>query len=201
MSAPSCDPAPHPGCGTADSAGTHRAVAVRLADRLWNHGDLSAVGEHCGPRLRTHLPYVSEAFGASALEQAVVDRRRALPDVRYRTLDVLAEGDLVMLRAEFRGTHLGELAGLPPTGREVCATETTLFRFEGGRVVELWQQSDGLAVMTQLGLIAPEETNPLGRIAHSLKATARLALLRARARARAGEVEGAARAAGRGGRR
>ncbi|WP_327351137.1 ester cyclase [Streptomyces sp. NBC_01304] len=178
MSAPSCDPPPYTGGPEADA---YPAIADRLADRLWNHGDLSAIDDHCGPHLRTHLPDVSEELGAAALEQAVLDRRRALPDTRYRTLDVLAEGDLVLLRAEYRGTHRGELAGLPPTGRAVCATETTLFRFEDGRVVELWQQSDGLAVMTQLGLIAPEETPPLGRIAHSLKATARLALLRVRA--------------------
>ena len=52
-----------------------------------------------------------------------------------------------------RGTHQGEFMGIAPTGREVTWTETHVGRFENGKLVEHWGNSDDLGMMQQIGAV------------------------------------------------
>jgi predicted ester cyclase len=64
------------------------------------------------------------AFPPVDLEVGTGARRRlyemfyqALPDARVEVLDVVAEGDKVVILDRFGGTHRGEFLGRPGTGR------------------------------------------------------------------------------------
>lgn len=161
--------------------GDLKDLVGQIADRVWNRGDLSAVDEHFRPDVVGHLPGVAELRGPAVYRRAALERRRALPDLRYRTLHCFGEEDRVMLRAELLGTHLGRLAGIPATGMRVRTTEMTIFRFQDGRVAELWQQGDDLGVLDQLGLVPPAGLGPLGQVCHAVGVTARLTALTRRA--------------------
>lgn len=70
------------------------------------------------------------------------------------TLDVeeiIAEGDLVSIRGMFRGTHLGEFAGVPPTGRKVEFSVFITYRIAHGKIVDHWMLTDNLELMKQIG--------------------------------------------------
>jgi hypothetical protein len=74
---------------------------------------------------------------------------------------MLAEGDRVVTRWTARGTHRGELMGIPPTGKPVTMTGITINRLEGGKVVEDWTVFDQLGLLQQLGAIpAPGAPQP-----------------------------------------
>ena len=81
----------------------------------------------------------------------------AFPDVSITVDDVLAEGDQVVCRYTFRGTHQGETEDFgPPTGRQIVLEGITIHRFEGDKIVETWERYDNLRVLQQLGLV-PEQ--------------------------------------------
>ena len=65
----------------------------------------------------------------------------------------IAEGDKVVVQWSARGTHRGELMGVPPTGKAVQVLGTTLSRLESGRVVEEWTTWDEAGMLRQLGLL------------------------------------------------
>lgn len=67
--------------------------------------------------------------------------------------DLLAEGDKVVDRWTARGTHPGELIGIPPTGKEVTITGMDILRISNGKIAEIWHQEDMLGMMQQLGVI------------------------------------------------
>jgi len=67
--------------------------------------------------------------------------------------DLIAEGDKVAARLRVRGTHLGDLNGIAPTGRRVDFTGIVMSRVEGGRIAEDWANFDDLGMMRQLGVI------------------------------------------------
>ena len=80
------------------------------------------------------------------------------PDMQYTIEDMIAEADKVVVRYTFRGTHQkGEIYGISPTGKQVTHVGSAIYRFAGGKVVELWDIWDALGVMQQLGVIPSAE--------------------------------------------
>ena len=75
------------------------------------------------------------------------------PDGEITVDDLLAEGDRMAVRFTLRGTHEGEILGVPATGRRVEVTGQSFFRFEDARIVERWQALDQLGLMVQLGAV------------------------------------------------
>lgn len=87
------------------------------------------------------------------LRQRVAAFRRAFPDLTLEPELLIAEDDLVAMRATGRGTHLGMFQGVEPTGRTWSATCTALYRVEGGAIVDAWVQWDLLAILEQIGAV------------------------------------------------
>jgi predicted ester cyclase len=84
--------------------------------------------------------------------------REAFPDWHSTFEELIAEGDRVTERWTGRGTHLGELhlgelQGIPPTGKRVEGPGSVFYRIVGGKIVEFRGQFDMLGLMQQLGLI------------------------------------------------
>ena len=100
------------------------------------------------------------AAGPPGVRQQFDGFRAAFPDFRATILDQVAEGDKVVTRKVFHGTHLGSLQGIAPTGREVEIHVIDIVRVEGGRIVEHWNCVDRLGLLAQLGAVpgAPATT-------------------------------------------
>ena len=64
--------------------------------------------------------------------------------------DQVAERDRVTTRWSAVGTHIGEFAGIPPTGRNVILAGIDIHRLDGDRLVELWEQLDLATIISQL---------------------------------------------------
>src|SRR5207244_1224327 len=91
-----------------------------------------------------------ETFGPVAME--------ALGET-YTLDEILAEGDTVAARFTGRGTHRGEFAGLPPTGKPVVTEAVVIYRVANGQIVDYRLTWDTLGVMQQLGAtLAPGGT-------------------------------------------
>jgi predicted ester cyclase len=73
--------------------------------------------------------------------------------------DSLSQGDRVAVRFRLRGTHTGELLGIPPTGKTVNISATGIFRVVDGKATDNWVNVDALGLMQQLGVV-PEPSIP-----------------------------------------
>ena len=77
-----------------------------------------------------------------------------MSDARWVVHDVLAgENDTVTVRWTGQGTHDGNLAGIPPSGKPVSVEALTLFRLQGDKIVELWDCWDALGLLQQVGVV------------------------------------------------
>ena len=66
----------------------------------------------------------------------------AFPDGRHILEEAIAQGDKVVTRGIFKGTHQGELMGIAPTGKQVTFSVVHIDRLENGKIVEHWGQGD-----------------------------------------------------------
>jgi steroid delta-isomerase-like uncharacterized protein len=134
------------------STDENRAI-VRSAVEAFNRGDWDAVNRLFAADYVDHDP--SRAGlppGPEGVKQAWSMFRAAFPDLQGTVKDMIAEGDKVVVRGVVRGTHRGELMGIPPTGRQMTVTLIDINRIEGGKLVERWGVSDMLGMMQQLGV-------------------------------------------------
>ena len=77
----------------------------------------------------------------------------AFPDCHFTIDDMIAEGDQVVTKKTFTGTHEAEFAGIPPTGKRVTLQFVDIMRVRDGRITEHWLSMDQLSFMQQLGVI------------------------------------------------
>jgi steroid delta-isomerase-like uncharacterized protein len=77
----------------------------------------------------------------------------AFPDCRFTIDDMIAEGDQVVTKKTFTGTHTEELSGIPPTGKRVTLQFADVMRVRDGKIVEHWLAMDQMSFMQQLGLL------------------------------------------------
>jgi predicted ester cyclase len=62
----------------------------------------------------------------------------ALERVEAVSSDLVAEGDLVVHRSTQRVRHVGEVLGVPATGRIVTVEHVEMWRVTDGKIVEHW---------------------------------------------------------------
>jgi steroid delta-isomerase-like uncharacterized protein len=135
----------------------NKADTRRAVDEFWNKGNMELLNEFWATNYIHHDPGTPEVNDLEGFKQWVITTRTGFPDLKVTIEDIIAEGDKVVTRWTFRGTHKGELGGIPPTGKQVTMTGITIDRIADGKTVESWWNSDGLGFLQQLGVIPPIE--------------------------------------------
>ena len=131
----------------------NKAIARRFA-HVWGKESLATVDELADPSLSVSYPILPDVIrGPEGFKQFLTGFHAAFPDAEVTIGNEIAEGDKVVVRWIVRGTHRGELLGIPPTGKQVAVTGITIYRLVGGKVVEERGEEDALGLMRQLGVI------------------------------------------------
>jgi steroid delta-isomerase-like uncharacterized protein len=132
----------------------NKAVAKRFFD-AWNARDLDAFDEIIAPDAEDHDPQnpFHEMRGPAGARRLAEMYHSAFSDSRFEVREQIAEGDFVATRWTGKGTHDGELMGIPPTGKSVDVAGITIDRIADGKIVESWGCFDALGMMQQVGAI------------------------------------------------
>jgi steroid delta-isomerase-like uncharacterized protein len=139
----------------------NKATIRRGFEEIWNQGNLAVMDETFAPTAMLHSPVQPEPLrGLEILKTLVTRLRVAFPDFHVTIEDLLAEGEIVVVRYTMRGTHRGDYFGIPPTGRPVTSPEIELFRVVDGKIEEMWLEFNVMDVLQQLGVMPPMEKVP-----------------------------------------
>jgi len=139
----------------------NKRIARRSFEELFSEGQLDVVYEVFAPDYVGHDPTMpKEIRGPDEFKQFVRMYRTAFPDLKLTVEEQIAEGDRVVTRFTARGTHRGELMGIPPTGNKVAITGISIDRMVNGKSVESWTNYDALSMLQQLGVMARPSAQP-----------------------------------------
>ena len=139
------------------SAETNKQVARRYYDDVLNGRNLDVLEELAVQDYQEHGTKMEQATGLAGLRERVMNLTTAL-DPRFTLEDIVAEGDRVAVRWTNSGTHVGDLPGIPATGKSFTISGTDFYRFQGDKMAEHWDVVDQLALLQQLGLIPSPES-------------------------------------------
>jgi steroid delta-isomerase-like uncharacterized protein len=130
----------------------NKTLVRRFYEDAFNQRNLALVDELCSTTHVFHNPPTT-LHGREEFKQLLSVYLTAFPDARFTVEDEIAEGEKVTSRYTFRGTHQGELMGIPPTGKQVTVTGIIINRIAGGQSVEGWLNFDALGLLQQLGAL------------------------------------------------
>jgi predicted ester cyclase len=93
---------------------------------------------------------VRQYVADEALIEHIAQVEAAFPAYELITEQMVAERDLVAVRATFRGVHRGVFAGIQPTGKIVSSGLMITYGVADDKIVEHWMQFDFFSLLQQL---------------------------------------------------
>lgn len=124
-------------------------LARRLYEEVWGRGELRVLDELAVQDVVDHH-HGQRSVGN--LKRSVKNLRVSFPDLRFELEGQETEEDRVTTRWTASGTDRGGVLWYPPTGKAVTFSGTFTDRFEDGRLVEHWGESDTPGLLRRLGL-------------------------------------------------
>ena len=130
-----------------------KALVRRFVDEVQSGGNTDLIDEICSPEFVNHSAPPGTPADREGIRILTTMFKGAFPDSYFTVEDMIAEGDKVVTRKTFHGTHEGEFMSIPPSGRTVNVSLIDVVRISDGQVVEHWSVGDNLGMMQQLGVI------------------------------------------------
>ncbi len=130
----------------------HNKDTARRLYELINAGQVEAVADLVSLDYEEHDPLPGQGSG----KEGVLDRFSLLATAlapRFTIEDVVAENDRVVVRWTNAGTHVGEFAGIPATGKTFTMSGIDIYSVVDGLLCEHWHVVDQLSMLAQLGLL------------------------------------------------
>ncbi|WP_321929161.1 ester cyclase [Paraburkholderia guartelaensis] len=124
-------------------------------EEVLNQGQIDATERFFWEDMVEQVPFPGQGPGIEGLKDVVRGMRAAFPDMHWRVEEQLTEGDRVLTRFEWTGTHRGAFLGVDATGRSVTVWGMVIDRFQDGRIKETRLIMDTLGLMIQLGAVPP----------------------------------------------
>ena len=146
----------------------NKAIVGRWFEGFWgNPWNPKIIDELAAPDMLLQYSLHAPRRGRTDVRDFMNGFRAAFPDLNFcGTADLIAEGDYVVAQWEGGGTHSGPAfsdflaGGLPAaTGRKLHFTGTTVLKVVNGKIVQEIGLDDGVAALTQLGLMNPAESS------------------------------------------
>jgi steroid delta-isomerase-like uncharacterized protein len=132
----------------------NKALIREMVEEVFNRGNTSRADEYLAADFveREVLP-PGIPRDREGVKQLTIMLRSAFPDFKATIDDIVAEGDKMVVRQTWTGTHKGDFMGMPATGKCVSFGVIDIIRMSGGKAAEHWGLMDSMTMMQQLGAI------------------------------------------------
>jgi steroid delta-isomerase-like uncharacterized protein len=136
-------------------------LSRRIFEDVWNRKNLNAIDDLIAADYVHHDAGTLAANGPDGYKHFVTSYMNAFPDAQFTIHDAFtvgqnSDGENEVTRWTVVGTHEGELAGIPRTGRRFSVTGISIARIANGKITESWNNWDALGLMQQLGVVPAE---------------------------------------------
>ena len=131
------------------------SIVRRFVEETINQGHIDSAAEFVWEDMVEQVPFPGQGPGIEGLKDVLRGFRAGFPDIHFAIEEQIVEGEKVLSRFEWTGTHQGNFLGVPATGRSVKVWGMVIDRLVDGRIKETRIIMDGLGLMMQLGAIPP----------------------------------------------
>lgn len=131
-------------------------VVKRFVEEVINQGRLEVADEIVALDFVELDPLPGQQPGRNGLTEVIAMMRSAFPDIHWVIEEVIEEGEKVVSRFTWTGTHKGTFLGIPATDRSVNVKGVVIDRIVDGKMTDSRILMDNLGWMHQLGILPPQ---------------------------------------------
>jgi predicted ester cyclase/heme-degrading monooxygenase HmoA len=132
-----------------NTAQTNKEVVRKIYEESLNKRNLGSLKEI----ISEDYTGVQGMKGVAGFEPPITQLIQAFPDVQWKVLELIAEGDKVMVKWEIQGTHTHTFQHIAPTGKKISGTGMGVYTLRDGKVVSTQVQTDRLGFLQELGVL------------------------------------------------
>jgi predicted ester cyclase len=132
------------------SSQANKAIALRYAQEGWGtQSNWEAVwDELVASDVVLHFNSFPEPIvGLDANKEFSKGLFEGFPAIKNTIEDVVAEGDLVIIRSTLEGKQTGPFLGMAATDKRVKMNDFTLYKIRDGKISEMWYETNLLSLM------------------------------------------------------
>ena len=133
----------------------NKAALKRYYDEIMNKGNFSLLADLVDEEYYLESPTTKSEKGLEDFKKRYADRIAVSSDGFFTIDEMVAEGDIVVIRGYMKGTHTGDAPEMPATGKPYNAAYTAFYYFKNGKIVKGWTIHDVLTRFQQLGITPP----------------------------------------------
>ena len=130
--------------------GKNKAAAQQVIDDLFSKGRYELIDQLYAKDCVIHTN--SKTLRCEEGIEEGKGFRAAAPDLVMTADQAVEQGNIVTVRWTARGTNTGQGNGIPATGKKLLVHGTSRFRFENGKIAEVWTNYDHHGMLRQLGV-------------------------------------------------
>ncbi len=136
------------------STESNKEILAQFIEDVWNRERLDDLQRFVAQAYTVFHdpgdPWHGRSLDHAGFTERVMQSRAAAPDQKFTIQDMVGENDKVATAWKWQGTHLGQIAGIPPTGNAITMSGLTLYYFDQKKLVGHWQVADRLSVYQQV---------------------------------------------------
>jgi predicted ester cyclase len=145
---------PYNGKSSVDTEYSRTIVERFIKEVLINH-NLKKIQDIISPNILIHptaMPCEASYFGINGLCEWLNNQWKSFPDLTIIKYFTIAQNEIVAMHWTAQGKSEGIFFMLQPSGKDVKFTGNSMYRIENGKIAEIWDTRNTLAIMKQINL-------------------------------------------------
>jgi steroid delta-isomerase-like uncharacterized protein len=131
-----------------------KEILRSFIQKVWNEGNIDVIPEYIADKYSVIHdpgdPWDGMELDIAGFQNRVSKSRAPVPDQCFEIQELYENENSVCITWLWNGTHLEEIAGIPPSGKKLYMSGATVYYFQNNRITGHWQIADRLSVFQQL---------------------------------------------------
>ncbi|MCY3412473.1 MAG: ester cyclase [Candidatus Heimdallarchaeota archaeon] len=133
---------------------SNKEIIKLFYEKMWSEGDLIITDQIIHPEYHPRDVGMPEK-GPALLKKEIGYFRSIFPDLHYRIIEMVEDGDKICVRYQGNGTQKGNGWGFEPTDKKIEFDGAAIFTLESGLIIDSWRSYCLFDIFVQTGHIPP----------------------------------------------
>lgn len=130
-------------------ARSNKEVVRQLFELVLNKGNMGLLPDY----IAGDYEGLQGKKGVAGFEEVITPLIKAFPDIQWKVEELIGEGDKVVVRWSWKGTHTGQFRNFTPTGKSITNSAIAIYRLKDGKINNVALQTDQLGFLQQLEVL------------------------------------------------